>query len=78
MSLHFHVELEPWTGLHAGLRSDLLRDIAAHTGVRQVTDMEVLSPQTLAEWMMPDAQSLVGKPVKTKRKVKKDVLNGLA
>jgi hypothetical protein len=73
------VELEPWCALHPGLRSDLLHEIAELTGVRQVTDMEVLSPHTLAEWMMTDDQSLVGKPpVKSRRKVKKHVDNGSA
>lgn len=78
MSLHLHVELEAWCGLHPGLREDLLLEIAKLTGVRQVNDMEVLSPQTLAEWMLSDDESLVGKPVKPKRKVKKDVLDGSA
>jgi hypothetical protein len=73
------VELEAWCGLHPGLREDLLFEIAKLTGVRQVNDMEVLSPQTLAEWMLSDDESLVGKPpVKPKRKVKKDVLDGSA
>jgi hypothetical protein len=69
VSLHLHVELEPWAALHPGLRGGLLRDIAAMTGVRQINDLEVLSLETIKEWCLPAEESLVKPRTHRKRKV---------
>lgn len=67
-SLHWHIEVEPWVLLHPLLRQDVWNAVMRINGIRQLNDMEVLSPQTIEEWTLPREQSLV----KATRKRKKE------
>lgn len=71
MSAHWHVELEPWVLAHPLLRQDVWDTVAKIPGVRQLNDMEVLSPLTIQEWTLPQEQSMVRAP-RPKRTRKKE------
>lgn len=58
-SAHWHIELEPWVMAHPLLQQDVWDKVKAIPGIRQINDMEVISPQTYEEWMLPREQSLV-------------------
>jgi hypothetical protein len=58
VSLHWHIEVEPWVLLHPLLRQDVWNAVMHIDGIRQLNDLEVISPQTLEQWMLPRQLSL--------------------
>lgn len=50
-------------------RPSVFRKLRMVPGVEEVNDMEVISPQTYEEWMLPREESLVRKPRERKTNV---------
>jgi hypothetical protein len=62
------VRTAPWVTAHPLLRKDVWNAIVAIAGVEALTDLEVITPHTLDEFLLPADQSLV--PARTTRKRK--------
>lgn len=67
---HLYVRLHSWALAHPQLRQDVWNEIMRVAGVASIDDLEVISPSTLTELMLPDEQSLVTRP--KRRKAKED------
>ena len=59
---------EPWVLLHPLLRSAVWEAVVSQDGVASLTDLEVLSLETLKEWCLPAEQSLAQTRTGRKRK----------
>jgi hypothetical protein len=62
------VQTEPWVLLHPLLRHAVWQAVAGQEGVRSLTDLEVISPETLKDWCLPAEQSLAQTRTRRKRK----------
>jgi len=62
------IRLQAWTLLHPLLRAAVWDELKAVDGVASITDLEVLSLETLKEWCLPAEQSLAQTRTGRKRK----------
>jgi hypothetical protein len=62
------IRTEPWVLLHPILRQAVWDEVKAVCGIASITDMEVLSEQTIREWCLPADQSLAQTRTRGKRK----------
>ena len=62
------VRPEAWVLMHPLLRAAVWSALAEQEGVASLTDMEVLSLETLKEWCLPADQSLAQTRTGRKRK----------
>lgn len=62
------LRVEPWVMSHPLLRHDLWKTVVELDGVAALDDAEVISPNTLAEFLLPAEESLVKPRTTRKRK----------